>query len=94
MSLRIAVQMDPMETVDINADTTFAMAEAAESRGYQVWTYHPNDLSCLDGRLYAKARRTKVQRVPGTPALFEDYERLDLEDDVDVVLMRQDPPFD
>ena len=94
MSLRIAIQMDPMETVDINADTTFAMAEAAESRGYQVWTYHPNDLSCLDGRLYAKARRTKVQRVPGTPALFEDYVRLDLEDDIDVVLMRQDPPFD
>ncbi len=94
MTLRVAIQMDPMETVHINADTTFALAETAQARGAEIWTYHPKDLSCLDGRLYAKARKTKVQRVAGTPAIFEDYVRLDLQDDVDVVLVRQDPPFD
>lgn len=94
MGLRIAIQMDPMETVNINTDTTFALAETAQARGADIWTYHPFDLSCLDGRLYARARKTKVQRVEDKPALFEDYIRLDLQDDVDVVLMRQDPPFD
>ena len=94
MGLRIAIQMDPMETVDIDADTTFALAETAQARGAEIWTYHPFDLSCLDGRLYAKARKTRVQRVKNEPAVFGDYERLDLQDDVDVVLMRQDPPFD
>lgn len=94
MSLRVAIQMDPMETVDINADTTFAMAEAAQSRGMSLWVYEPKHLSCLDGRLTARARPVAVQRVAGTPAIFGEEVKLDLQDDVDVVLMRQDPPFD
>ena len=94
MSLRVAIQMDPMETVDINADTTFAMAEAAQSRGMSLWVYEPKHLSCLDGRLTARARPVTVQRVAGTPAIFGEEVKLDLHDDVDVVLMRQDPPFD
>lgn len=94
MGLRIAIQMDPMESVNINADTTFALAETAQARGAEIWTYHPKDLSCPDGRLFARARKTRVQRVAHEPAVFGEYIRLDLQDDVDVVLMRQDPPFD
>lgn len=94
MSLRIAIQMDPLESVDINADTTFAMAEAAQSRGHSLWVYGPEDLSCLDGKLFAKARPVTVQRVKEAPGVFQPHVRLDLQEDVDVVLMRQDPPFD
>ena len=94
MSLRVAIQMDPLETVDINADTTFAMAEAAQARGAELFVYEPKHLSCLDGRLYAHARPVKVQRVAGEPGVFGSPIRLDLQDDIDVVLMRQDPPFD
>lgn len=94
MSLRVAIQMDPMESVNINADTTFALAEAAQSRGMSLWVYEPKHLSCLDGRLTARARPVTVQRVEGTPGIFGPEVKLDLQDDVDVVLMRQDPPFD
>ena len=94
MSLKVAIQMDPLETVDINADTTFALAEAAQNRGAELWVYEPKHLSCLDGRLSARARPVKVQRVAGTPGVFGEEVKLDLHDDVDVVLMRQDPPFD
>lgn len=94
MSLRVAIQMDPMESVNINADTTFALAEAAQSRGMSLWVYEPKHLSCLDGRLTARARPVTVQRVEGTPGVFGPEVKLDLQDDVDVVLMRQDPPFD
>lgn len=94
MSLRVAIQMDPLETVDINADTTFAMAEAAQARGAELFVYEPKHLSCLEGRIYAQARPVKVQRVAGEPGVFGSPIRLDLQDDIDVVLMRQDPPFD
>lgn len=94
MSLKVAIQMDPLEMVDINADTTFALAEAAQNRGAELWVYEPKHLSCLDGRLSARARPVKVQRVAGTPGVFGEEVKLDLHDDVDVVLMRQDPPFD
>ena len=95
MGLRVAIQMDPLETVNINADTTFALAEAAQARGATLWTYHPQDLSCLDGRLYAKARPVRpFSGLQMSPAFSEPAVRLDLQDDVDVILMRQDPPFD
>ncbi|MFC6197995.1 glutathione synthase [Ponticaulis profundi] len=94
MPLKIAIQMDPMDQVNIDADTTFALAEVAQARGHEIWTYQPEHLSCLDGRLIAKAKPTKVQRVKDQPAVYGAVERLDLGRDVDVVLMRQDPPFD
>ena len=94
MSLRVAVQMDPLEHVDINADTTFALMEEAQRRGASLFVYHPYDLQCRDGRLKTKARPVRVQRVAGTPGIFEAAVTLDLHDDVDVILMRQDPPFD
>ncbi|MEM1150551.1 MAG: glutathione synthase [Pseudomonadota bacterium] len=94
MALRVAFQMDPLETVDIDADTTFAMAEAAQARNASLWVYGPHHLTYDGGRVTALARPVKVQRVADAPGLFGPHERIDLVEDVDVVLMRQDPPFD
>lgn len=94
MSLRIAVQMDPVSGVDINGDTSFALMEAAQERGHKLWTYQPQHLSWEAGKVTARARPATVQRVTGQPAIEGDRETLDLAEDVDVVLMRQDPPFD
>ena len=94
MTYKIAFQMDPMEDVDIHGDTTFALAEIAQARGYEIFTYHPNDLSYNEGRITARAKPTKVQRIEGNPAIFGAAQIIDLEDDIDVVWMRQDPPFD
>ncbi|MEO0786504.1 MAG: glutathione synthase [Pseudomonadota bacterium] len=94
MALRVALQMDPLEHVDINADTSFALAEAAQARGAKLWVYGPEHLTYEGGRVTALARSVTVQREAGEPGLFGEAERLDLAEDVDVVLMRQDPPFD
>ncbi len=94
MSLRIAFQMDPMEGVDINADTSFALAETAQARGYELFEYQPDQLAYNAGRIQARARPMSVQRVAEQPAIFGDEVLLDLAKDVDVVWMRQDPPFD
>ena len=94
MSLRIAIQMDPLEAVDIHADTTFALAECAQSRGHELFVYQPKHLSFDTGRLLARARPASVQRVKDQPGILGEECVLDLADDVDLVLMRQDPPFD
>ena len=94
MALRVAIQMDPLEDVDIDADTSFALAETAQERGAELWVYGPEHLSCQQGRVIARARPAKVQRVADTPGVFGEEVVLDLAKDVDVVLMRQDPPFD
>lgn len=95
MTLRIAIQMDPLERVNIDGDTTFALAEIAQARGAEIFVYGPADLSLSrNGRITAWTRPAKVQRVRETPGIFGDHVRLDLASDVDVVLMRQDPPFD
>lgn len=94
MSLRVAIQTDPLETANVESNTTFALAEAAQKIGATLFEYQPEDLSYREGAVTAFARPMKVQRIVGTPALFEDRITLDLHKDVDVVLMRQDPPFD
>lgn len=94
MTLRVAIQMDPMESLNIAGDSSFALMLSAQSRGYRLWHYRPEDLSYMDGRVWARAHPVQVQRVPGDHFRFEDAVRLDLGEDVDVVLMRQDPPFD
>lgn len=94
MSLRLAVQMDPIETVDVDADTTFALMEEAQARGAQMWVYSPNELSWNEGRILARARSVSVKHVQGEHADLGDEVMLDLAEDVDVILMRQDPPFD
>ena len=94
MSLRIAIQMDPLSTVNIDADTTFALAEVAQARGHKLWLYEPRHLSFDTGRVTARARPVTFQRVADQPGITGEETLLDLADDIDVVLMRQDPPFD
>jgi len=86
--------MDPLEDVKINGDTTFALAEVAQARGAELFVYGPDHMSYEQGRVTAWARPAKVQRVQGTPGLFGETVKLDLAKDLDVILMRQDPPFD
>ncbi|WP_339872381.1 glutathione synthase [uncultured Brevundimonas sp.] len=92
--LKVAIQMDPMEAVDILADTTFMMAMTAQDRGYPLWVYDFRTLALEEGRLFCRARPMTVRAVAGDHVTFGDAVRLDLGEDVDVILMRQDPPFD
>ena len=94
MTLKVAIQMDPIEVVNIESDTTFLMALTGQDRGHRLWVYDFRTLALEEGRLYCRARSVTVQRVQGGHVEFGDWERLDLGRDVDVVLMRQDPPFD
>lgn len=94
MTLKVAMQMDPMEGLNIAGDSTFAIMLSAQARGHHLWHYGPDALSWVGGRLYAQARPVTVQRVDGDHFRFGDPVRLDLGRDVDVVWMRQDPPFD
>ena len=94
MSLRVAVQMDPLESITIAGDSTFAIMVGAQARGHALYHYAPEALSYRDGRLWAEARPATVQPVPGDHFRVGEPVLLDLGRDIDVVLMRQDPPFD
>jgi glutathione synthase len=93
MTLTVAIQMDPIEKIDINGDSTFALALEAQKRGHTLHYYGPRDLSWRDGKVTAMMRPLTVRNVKGDhfalgPAAVRDLSGLD------VVLMRQDPPFD
>jgi glutathione synthase len=94
MSLRVAVQMDPLEKINISGDSTSALMLSAQSRGHTLYHYLAEDLTWQDGRLYAGANAVTVQAVAGDHYRMGEFAILDLGRDVDVVLMRQDPPFD
>jgi glutathione synthase len=94
MTLRVAVQMDPLETIKISGDSTFALMLKAQELGHTLHYYLADDLTYSGGRLYAGAREVTVQAVAGDHFRLGDFAILDLGSDVDVVLMRQDPPFD
>ena len=94
MPLRVAVQMDPLEAINVAGDSTFAIMLKAQELGHALFHYAPENLSFADGRLTATAHPVSVQREAGSHFRFGEPERLDLGRDVDVVLMRQDPPFD
>jgi glutathione synthase len=94
MSLRVAVQMDPIDKINVEGDSTFAIMLGAQARGHKLWHYGAEDLSWAEGRLWTMGRPVTVQRVEGDHFQFGEPEILDLGRDVDVVLMRQDPPFD
>ena len=94
MPLRVAVQMDPLHAINIAGDSTFAIMLGAQARGHRLFHYLAEDLTYAEGRLYAGAHEVTVQRVDGDHYTFGDFTILDLGRDVDVVLMRQDPPFD
>ena len=94
MSLRVAVQMDPLERINIAGDSTFAIMLKAQELEYKLYWYTPEDLSFAEGRLWTMGYPVSVQRVEGDHYSFGEPRILDLGKDVDVVLMRQDPPFD
>ena len=94
MTLRVAVQMDPLQSISIDGDSSFALMLAAQARGHAVYHYDVKSLAYDSGRLTAWAAPVKVQRVAGNHFTMDEHRSIDLVKDVDVVLMRQDPPFD
>jgi glutathione synthase len=94
MPLRVAVQMDPIESINISGDSTFALMVAAQQRGHRLYHYLADALTYEDGRLLAGVHEVSVQPVSGDHFRLGEFAILDLAADVDVVLMRQDPPFD
>ncbi len=93
MSLAVAFQMDPLDGIDIEADSSFALMLEAQERGHAILHYLPQHLSLSDGRVVAQCRRASVRREQGNHFTLGAAERVDLAG-VDVVMMRQDPPFD
>ncbi|MBV1895541.1 MAG: glutathione synthase [Rhodobacteraceae bacterium] len=91
--MKIAFQMDPIDFVDINADSSFRLAEEAQKRGHTLFYYSPNMLAYQEGRITARGQDMTVQRVAGTPAILGEEREVDL-GEMDVVWLRQDPPFD
>ncbi len=94
MPLRVAVQMDPLATINIIGDSSFALMLAAQARGHALWHYDVGTLTWDEGRVTAYAGPVTVQRVAGDHFTVGEHTRIDLAADIDVVLMRQDPPFD
>ena len=94
MALRVAVQMDPLESINIAGDSSFALMLSAQARGHELFHYDVGSLTLdAEDRLHALARPVTVQRVAGDHFSVGEARRLDLGRDIDVVLMRQDPPF-
>jgi len=94
MPLNVAVQMDPLDKINIGGDSTFALMLGGQARGHRLFHYAPEDLNYRDGRVWTRARPVTVQRIEGDHHRFGEPVTLDLAADTDVVLMRQDPPFD
>ena len=93
MKLRVAIQMDHVSTIDIDGDSTFVLGLEAERRGYEVWHYTPKDLVFRDRKVIARAQPMKLRREKGNHFTLGAPELVDLST-LDVVLLRQDPPFD
>ncbi len=93
MPLKVAFQMDPVENVDIDADSTFRLAEEAQSRGHELFYYTPDKLAFQDGKVTARGAALRVRREKGDHYALGERAEADLAD-FDVVWLRQDPPFD
>ena len=93
MTLKVAVQMNPVEGINIDTDTTFMMMLEAQARGHRLWVYTPERLALEDGRVTARGRDLTLQAVSGDHHRLGAFEVRNLAE-MDVVLMRQDPPFD
>ena len=91
--MKIAFQMDPIGSVNINADSTFRLAEEAQARGHELFYYGPDQLAYQEGRITARGHDMTVQRVAKNPAILGEKREVDLAE-MDVVWLRQDPPFD
>jgi glutathione synthase len=93
MTYKIAVQMDPVDAIDITGDTSFALALEAQNRGCSLWYYHPDDLYLEGGGIKAICQTMSLRDVKGEHVTLGSREERALSD-MDVILMRQDPPFD
>jgi glutathione synthase len=93
MPLTVAIQMDPIEAINIDADSTFVLALEAQRRGHTLYHYLPQHMSFSQGEVFAKASALTVQRVKGDHFTLGLPEIVDLAN-FDIILMRQDPPFD
>ena len=93
MPLKVACQMDPIDRIDIGGDSTFALLLEAQKRGHQLFYYTPADLSLLGERLIARGSTLRVEDKVGDHYRLSDQRTIDLSA-TDVVLLRQDPPFD
>jgi glutathione synthase len=93
MALTVAIQMDPIDKIDIAGDSTFALALEAQARGHSLLYYGPRDLTFRDGLVSARACPLSVRNVKGDHFTLGETAIVDLAS-LDVVLMRQDPPFD
>ena len=91
--MKIAFQMDPIEPINVAADSTFRLAEEAQARGHELFYYTPDYLAYQEGRLTATGWPLRVQRVAGDHAILGPKTEVDLAD-FDVIWLRQDPPFD
>jgi len=93
MKLKVAIQMDHVSTIDIDGDSTFVLGLEAERRGYEVWHYTPPELIFRDRKVMARAQPMKLRREKGNHFTLGAAQMVDLAT-LDVVLLRQDPPFD
>ena len=93
MSLLVAVQMDPIERINIRGDSTFALMLEAQARGHQLAYYTPDRMALVDGALFATVRAVAVRDEEGNHFTLGEEKRVELAG-FDVILMRQDPPFD
>ena len=94
MTLKVAFQMDPMDSIDITGDSSFALALEAQERGHKIFHYEPKNLSLLQLKPVAKLRSLTVRNIVGNHFSLGQQKVADLKTDIDVILMRQDPPFD
>ena len=93
MALKVAVQMDPIEKINIQGDSSFALMLEAQARGHELFYYTPDRLSMLNGEIFATMQPVSVRDVKGDHVTLGDAKRRNLRE-MDVVLLRQDPPFD
>jgi glutathione synthase len=93
MPLKVAFQMDPIGSVNINADSTFRIALEAQARGHELFYYTPDKLAFVEGRVVARGCAIELRREVGNHASYGPQTEVDLAD-FDVVWLRQDPPFD
>jgi len=93
MALKVAIQMDPIDAIDINADSSFRIAEEAQNRGHKLFYYTPDQLAYDEGKVTARGWPLTVRREEGNHFSLDDQQVVDLAD-WDVVWLRQDPPFD
>ena len=91
--LKVGFQMDPVESVEIDADSSFRLALEAQSRGHSLVTWTPDRLAYVEGRVVARGRPMSLRRERGNHVTFGEWSEIDLAD-LDVVWLRQDPPFD